>query len=364
MATSIKVNNIGNRDAFPTRRIIVEFFDTPEAQTIDTEYAKNKVVKSGVPELEPIIVYPDEQHIIINDTSNNVDIRVRLSRNYGGIDPRATVSICNLSEKIINELTTVEFAPKYSKTIRVFAGYETKGNETSSIPLLFSGTILWALPTTGRPDVWFTIQAVENFYNVNTILKLPQGIAKDFEYSYEFVKYVCSDIGGYPQSAIDTSFFDKIKSSAQPNRLKEYLLNNRDTYSFSSTLGDFLKKDVFQWGRMSAVQMSDKLILLPCSADMDFIESGEDKSTLPIISASSTPTMIGIPKPNPTGIDFTTLFDTDVLLPMKRFTLKSYIFPKFDDFVYWVQKVDYDLQLRGQNFYNHVVARRKVQRKE
>lgn len=108
--------------------------------------------------------------------------------------------------------------------------------------------------------------------------------------------------------------------------------------------------------------MSDKLILLPCSADMDFLESDEDKSTLPVISARSNPTMIGIPKPNPTGVDFTTLFDTTVLLPMRRFRLNSFIFPMFDDFVYWVQKVDYDLHLRGQPFYNHVVARRKVQR--
>ena len=159
-------------------------------------------------------------------------------------------------------------------------------------------------------------------------------------------------------------FFDKLKNSSQPDRLKEYLLTNRDTFSCSSIFSKFLSQDIFQWGRMSAVQMSDKLILLPCSADIDFIESNEDISNLPIISASSTPTMIGIPKPNPTGIDFTTLFDTNVLLPMKRFTLKSFIFPKFDNFVYWVQKVDYDLQLRGQNFYNHVVARRKVQRKE
>lgn len=349
MATSIQVKNIGNKDSFPTRRIVVEFFDTGSEQIYQIESLTSYTPPSG--------------HIVINDTSNDVDVRVKLSRNYGGIDPKATVSICNLSTDIINQLTTVEFAPKYSKTIRVYAGYETKGNETSDIPLLFSGTILWALPTTGRPDVWFTIQAVENFFRINEILRIESGYAEEFKYSFDFVKNI-AQYAGYSESEIDTSFFDRLENSSQPKRLDEYLMNNRDTYSYNSTFGGFLKKEVFQWGRMSAVQMSDKLILLPCSADMDFLESEEDKSSLPVISATSNPTMIGIPKPNPTGVDFTTLFDTTVLLPMKRFRLNSFIFPMFNDFTYWVQKVDYDLQLRGQNFYNHVIARRKVQRKQ
>ena len=347
MATSINVKNIGNRDEFPTRRIVVEIFDTNSGQ----------IQRTGTNTLYS----PPSGHILLNETSNDVDIKVKLSRNYGGIDPRATVSICNLSDKIINEVATTEFAPKNSKTITVYAGYEKKGEETTNIPLLFSGVILWALPTTGRPDVWFTIQAVENFFLTNAIVNIPSGYASDFKYSYEFIKNIAQFVG-YAESAIDTSFFDKLRQSSQPKRLEEYLLTNRDTYSYNSTFGNFLKKDIFQWGRMSAVQMSDKLILLPCSADIDFLENDEDKSTLPVISARSNPTMIGIPKPNPTGVDFTTLFDTSVLLPMRRFRLNSFIFPMFDDFVYWVQKVDYDLHLRGQPFYNHVVARRKVQR--
>ena len=347
MATSINVKNIGNRDAFPTRRIVVEIFDTGSSQ----------ISKSGS---TSVYEHPSG-HIVLNDTSNNVDVKVKLSRNYGGIDPKATVSICNLSDTVINQVATTEFAPKNSKTITVYAGYEKKGEETSNIPVLFSGVILWALPTTGRPDVWFTIQAVENFFLTNAILNVPSGYASDFKYSYELVKNIAQFVG-YAESAIDTTFFDKLGQSSQPKRLDEYLLTNRDTYSYNSTFGNFLKKDVFQWGRMSAVQMSDKLILLPCSADMDFLQSTEDSSTLPVISAHSNPTMIGIPKPNPTGIDFTTLFDTSVLLPMRRFKLNSFIFPMFDDKVYWVQKVDYDLHLRGQPFYNHVVARRKVER--
>lgn len=355
MATSINVKNIGNRDAFPTRRIVVEI-----SGTFIEEVSESSSAQGG--ELGALTVSASSSgKVVLNATSNDVDIKVKLSRNYGGIDPRATVSICNLSDKIINDVATTEFAPKNSKTITVYAGYEKKGEETTDIPLLFSGVILWALPTTGRPDVWFTIQAVEQFFKINEYLNLPSGYAEDCQLAHELVKKIAIEVG-YPEASIDTSFFDKLEQSSQPKRLDEYLLTNRSEFSYNSTFGNFMKKDIFQWGRMSAAQMSDKLILLPCSADMDFLQSDEDKSTLPVISAHSNPTMIGIPKPNPTGVDFTTLFDTSVLLPMRRFRLNSFIFPMFDDFVYWVQKVDYDLHLRGQPFYNHVVARRKVQR--
>jgi len=321
---AFKVKNIGNREAFPTRRIIVQFAD------------------------ENSILYT------INETSNDVDVKVNLSRNYGGIDPKATVSILNLSEEVIRNITTTNFAPKNAKKIIVYAGYETKGNETSNIPHLFSGTILWALPTTGRPDVWFSVRSVENFFRDSTNIIIDK-IDNDI-YGFELVKMVYESAG----AIVDDSLFEFLKNDdSQKGRIKEYKIGN-PLYTFNGTFGKFVREEVFKWGRMSVCQMSDKVILLPCSSDIDYITSKMKASDYPVISASSNPTMIGIPSPNPTGINFTTLFETDVLLPMKRFTLNSFIFPMFDNYLYWVQKVDYDLQLRGQNFYSHITARRAV----
>lgn len=326
----ITVNNITTGE-FPERRVIV------------------KLVKSGAD--------GKDTEIFINKESNLVDVKVRLTRNYGGIDPQAQVSILNLSPEHIANFMTYQFNPDNPNKIFVYAGYETKGKTTSQIPFLFTGNIIWAIPTSGRPDVWFTMNCVENFFAINDYISfngkkgdtpldlmrialLPASRAENFSLNINF--------------PINTSKLDELKKYSDDRWNKYQTLESPENYSFNGTLGAFISTEPYQWNKMQISIMNGEVWVLPNSDDMNFLTTAAQPQY--VISASSKYPMIDIPKPNPTGVDVVTLFNRE-LVPNTFFKLDSEFFSAFNR-LYWIQRVVYDLHLRGQNFYNLITARR------
>lgn len=335
----ISVKNVGGSE-FPERRIVVKLTKTP----------KPRMTNSG----GVAVSFLDTPDLFINKDSNLVDVKVSLARNYGGADPQAQVSILNLTEEHINMFTTYQFTPDYPDIVTVYAGYETIGAKTSEIPFLFQGNIIWALPTTGRPDVWFNITCVESFFDINTVVSYtspknvpmnPIMIANDI---------VNQAFGNRGKNKFFVNY-RKIQELAKynANRAKMYypIIKN---YSYNGTLGNFIDNEVYQWNKMVGTYMNGEVFLSPNSDDMNYLNTVAPP--LYTISASSATPMIGIPKPNPTGVDLTTLFNREYL-PDVNFKLDSAFFQSFST-RYWIQRVVYDLHLRGKNFYTHITARR------
>lgn len=323
----LQVKNIGA--GFPCRRIIVELTHSLSGQSL-----------------------------FLNFDNNDIDVKVSLNRNYGGIDPKATISLCNLSQDTIKTFSTPFFAPQNPNKITVYAGYETIDEQTSKIPLLFTGDILWAIPTSGRPDIWFTITAVENFFKINDIVSWTQEQSKGYATRIELVEGICKSVGF---ENIDLTWFDRLnticENQNQAKRMRQYLVYPFD-FEFQGSFGSFLK-EIYSFGRMTSIIMGNKITILPCSDDITFMKQNKSLNALEdvyIVSSQTNPPMIGNPNPNPTGVNLTMLFNQDIV-PMSFISLQSKIYTEFN-MEYWVQQVRYDLHLRGQNFYSHIIARR------
>lgn len=328
MNTGLKVQNESKE--FPNRRIIL------------------KLEPSTQPPLKP------KRPIWVNATGNLCSIRVNIRRNYGGIDPQANVSICNLEKSVMKEFMTQYFAPKNPSLVSIYAGYETLGAETTTLSRIFQGTVLWAAPTTGRPDVWFSMTCNENFFGIAQPICFGIYSVHTPAQIVEFASLECGNrLGlGRPVFDVDTSRLDAFYETFPDERAK-YEFGITDFY-FSNTFGNFLRTRAREWNGMSVTIMNGKIVLAPSTRDYNrMINVSQPKWTI----SSTKNVMIGIPSPNPTGVDLTTLFDPK-LEPLDTFVLDSRIYPAFNHFKYWIQSVEYELTTREMAFYNKITARR------
>lgn len=330
--TFITVPNLGMD--FPQRRLVV---------VLEKRDKNNKIVNK----------------IILNDKSNDVATKISLSRNYGGIDPKAVIMACNLADETINSLMTLNYAEDNPTTVKVYFGYEKLDEKQSGIPLLFEGNVLWAIPTQTRPDCWFRIECLETFHKSNKFITTKN---KDLTNLNPF--QIITELL-YPFYHLNFTKMEELWRLGMENtgaRTRyNYYTSRQANYNFSGTIGEFLNKEIYNFGRMSAYIEGSALHILPASDDMDFLSSNATPDLT--ISATSNPPMIGNPKPNPTGIDFTTLFPQDygTLLNYFRvgsyFNLDSEFFPVFNR-TYWVQKINYELTNRENASFCRVTARR------
>lgn len=292
---------------------------------------------------------------IINETGNLCAIKVNINRTYGGIDPSATISICNLPPDLIERFMTKVYSKNFQDTVSVYAGYENIGSETTELPLIFYGNILWAVVSSTRPDMWFEITCNENFYAVNTTITID---ATESLTPIEIVTNAANQVG----LKVDSSKLEAFKKYF-PERAEPYFAK-LSPRPFQNTFGRFLQSKVFEFNRMSANIMNNTVYLSPNSVDFGDMIKNVDPGY--IISATSN-SMIGEPRPNPTGIDIVTLFNPNIL-PQDVFKLESHFYGNISDngsdffnMKYWIQNIQYDLETRGKNFYNRIVARRAGQ---
>lgn len=323
MSTELRIEN--ESQTFPNRRIILELKSSRWSKPI-----------------------------LINDKGNLCSIRVNIKRNYGGIDPQANISVCNLDQSVMKDFTTQYFAPLNPDIISVYAGYENLNSTTTDLPRIFQGTILWATPTTGRPDIWFSMTCNETFFGLTEPIffsvagtDTPANIVKE-------AAFICGQRLGMdkPIYGVDTSRLDAFYE-AFPDEKSKYEFPI-DFFYYGGTLGNFLARQVTDWNGMSATIMNGNIILAPSSADYNRVVAKNPPQWT--ISAKDN-AMIDIPYPNATGVDLTTLFNPKIA-PLDTFELDSKIFPVFNRFKYWVQTVEYDLTTREQAFYNKITARR------
>lgn len=309
----------------------------------------------------------DGRKFIVNETGDLCAVSVRIKRNYGGIDPQAQISICNIPPQVMKAFMTQYFAPENPDTISVYAGYEKVGSTATQLPLIFYGTILWAIPTSGRPDIWFQLTCNENFWQItrpvvaSTIYPNGDSVEEVPMTPIQIVNQVNSslawdEIGGQtvlPRNPfiIDTSKLDLFKQNF-PEEAKPYFQKYRNI-AWTGTLGAFLSRELGRFNQMSANIQNGQIKLAPNSADLSKLITKVDAQYT--ISAGEN-NMIGIPSPNPTGVNLTTLFNPD-MSPMDTFKLDSKFYPLFN-MKYWIQTIEYHLETRGQAFYNHIIARR------
>ena len=327
----------------------------------------------------------------IGKDDENVNIAITLKRCYGGIDPSAKISIANVDPSIIRRYTTQVYCPENPARIDIWVGYQKYGedeiellstsgvsesetvnsaNNTSNrarLRKIFSGVIIWALPSSGRPDVVFSIIANERFFEYQNPVSFTPEKGRKYtptEYIAEVAKLAGID------SVDDTALrnYDALAKEKLGENATDYF-KKITPYSFCDKFYVFVYEWIGKFNNMTAVMSNGVLQLWPNSQDINFLMGNLiNTNVVKRVAADSNIVMIGEPSPNPTGIEFTTLYTED-LAPMDMFIMDSRIFPDFSATVegdsikgsygkYWVQQIIYNLTTREEPFYCDVMGRR------
>lgn len=284
------------------------------------------------------------------------EVRVKFSRVLGGLS-NATIEIVNLMPEVIAKFATGNYLDSVDNIIRIYAGYEDNTKETTNLPLLYEGYILWSVVIQGRPDVIFKIDAIENYKQFISPLNLSQ--QEDMS-MLGWVSYVIQQAG----FTANTDAIDALEDEE-----KAKYLSAVKSMTYNGNLVGFLRGELKKFCRMQFCQEAGIIYLYPNSDDNNNYLSRVDRQKLiddnKIISADVNAhplgVMIGIPTPTYTGVNVRTLFNRTIR-PYDLFVLQS-ITSGMSAFnkAYLVLKVNYSLQLRGQSFYADIEAVRYTQ---
>lgn len=306
---------------------------------------------------------------IVNEKQNIAEVQASWERSVGGLG-QASILIFNLNPNVVSSFTTKNYYPEQKKEVKIYAGYEDRDSPKTkeNLPLVYSGEVLFAKLTQGRPDTIFSITAMENFSNMNVDINLSSvGINADTEISMlDMVVKVLT----YYKFTVDISVFDWLMSNRTPVALKYYTLISNG-YMYSGKMSNFLQNELFKFNGMQFIQEGMNIKLLPNDLDYNIYLSNMSSPALEnagkVISAHTNgtmATMIGIPNPNFYGVELKTLFSEKVRAG-EQFLLKSRVFATGNDassynIPYEITSVSYELQLRGQSFYQNIKAIRFV----
>ena len=304
---------------------------------------------------------------IVNEKQNIAEVQVSWERSVGGLG-KAQILIFNLNPYIVSTFTTKDYYPEKKKEVKIYAGYEDrdKPKTKDELTLLYEGEILFAKLTQGRPDTIFSITAMERFSKMNEDINLSEVGLQDNMTILDMVVKILEKYG----FNVDISVFKWLKSKNTAVALKYYTLIS-DGYMYSGKLGNFLQKELFKFRGMRFIQDGMNIKLLP--NDLDYKVYLSDMSSPALENANKVisgrvngtmATMIGIPNPNFYGVELKTLFSEKVKAG-EQFLLKSRVFATGNEassynIPYEITSVSYNLQLRGQNFYQNIRAIRFV----
>lgn len=326
MSDELRFKVVNTSSSFPKRRLIVEL--------TNATFSKN---------------------YIVNEFDNNLQVNVKFDRTQGGLGI-ANVNICNLPEEIIEDFTKYIFCASNPDTIKIYAGYETIGEKESYIPLIFKGNIMYAIPTSARPDRWISIQAMEEYVGLNRdIVFQPEKELPVVDY----IKALLSKEG----FTVDTSVLDEVENifksqgrSADFDRRYKYIIKE----PFNGKLRKFLKREFNQLNNIQFIQDGSHFSLFPSSEDMQFALGFISDAKFIEIGAESKDgvRMIGIPSPNYYGANLRVLF-TDKIRAGHYFKLKTKFFNVGKDTNarrYQIIKCTYNLSSRSQDNYIDIEA--------
>lgn len=304
---------------------------------------------------------------IVNEKQNIAEVQVSWERSVGGLG-QASILIFNLNPNVVSTFTTKDYYPEKKKEVKIYAGYEDrdKPKTKDELTLLYTGEILFAKLTQGRPDTIFSITAMEIFSKMNEDINLSEVGLQD---NMTILDMVVKILEKYKFN-VDISVFEWLKSKNTAIALKYYTLIS-DGYMYSGKLGNFLQKELFKFRGMRFIQDGMNIKLLP--NDLDYKVYLSDMSSPALENANKVisgringvmATMIGIPNPSFYGVELKTLFSEKVKAG-EQFLLKSRVFATGNEassynIPYEITSVSYNLQLRGQNFYQNIRAIRFV----
>ena len=304
---------------------------------------------------------------IVNEKQNIAEVQVSWEKCVGGLG-KAQILIFNLNPYIVSTFTTKDYYPEKKKEVKIYAGYEDrdKPKAKEELTLLYEGEILFAKLTQGRPDTIFSITAMEVFSKMNEDINLSEVGLQDNMTILDMVVKILEKYG----FNVDISVFEWLKKNNTAIALKYYTLIS-DGYMYSGKLGNFLQKELFKFRGMRFIQDGMNIKLLP--NDLDYRVYLSEMSSPALENANKVisgridgvmATMIGIPNPNFYGVELKTLFSEKVKAG-EQFLLKSRVFATGNEassynIPYEITSVSYNLQLRGQNFYQNIRAIRFV----
>ena len=304
---------------------------------------------------------------IVNEKQNIAEVQASWEKCVGGLG-KAQILIYNLNPYVIRDFTTKDYYPDQKKEVKIYAGYEDrdKPKTKNELTLLYTGEILFAKLTQGRPDTIFSITAMEKFSKMNEDINLSEVGLQDNMTILDMVVKILKKYG----FKVDISVFKWLMSNHRPVALKYYALIS-DGYMYSGKLGNFLQKELFKFRGMRFIQDGMNIKLLPNDLDYKVYLSEQGTNALQnagkVISGELNgvmATMIGIPNPNFYGVELKTLFSEKVKAG-EQFLLRSRVFATGNEassynIPYEITSVSYELQLRGQNFYQNIRAIRFV----
>lgn len=304
---------------------------------------------------------------IVNEKQNIAEVQVSWEKCVGGLG-KAQILIFNLNPYIVSTFTTKDYYPEKKKEVKIYAGYEDRDTPKTKeeLTLLYEGEILFAKLTQGRPDTIFSITAMELFSKMNEDINLSEVGLQD---NMTILDMVVKILEKYKFN-VDISVFEWLKAKRSAIALKYYTLIS-DGYMYSGKLGNFLQKELFKFRGMRFIQDGMNIKLLP--NDLDYKVYLSDISSPALENANKVisgringvmATMIGIPNPSFYGVELKTLFSEKVKAG-EQFLLKSRVFATGNEassynIPYEITSVSYNLQLRGQDFYQNIRAIRFV----
>ena len=304
---------------------------------------------------------------IVNEKQNIAEVQVSWEKCVGGLG-KAQILIFNLNPYIVSTFTTQDYYPEKKKEVKIYAGYEDrdKPKTKEELTLLYTGEILFAKLTQGRPDTIFSITAMELFSKMNEDINLSEVGLQD---NMTILDMVVKILEKYKFN-VDISVFEWLMKNNTAIALKYYTLIS-DGYMYSGKLGNFLQKELFKFRGMRFIQDGMNIKLLPNDLDYKVYLSNMSSPALEnankVISGRVNgvmATMIGIPNPSFYGVELKTLFSEKVKAG-EQFLLKSRVFATGNEassynIPYEITSVSYNLQLRGQGFYQNIRAIRFV----
>lgn len=304
---------------------------------------------------------------IVNEKQNIAEVQVSWEKCVGGLG-KAQILIFNLNPYIVSTFTTKDYYPEKKKEVKIYAGYEDrdKPKTKEELTLLYEGEILFAKLTQGRPDTIFSITAMELFSKMNEDINLSEVGLQD---NMTILDMVVKILEKYKFN-VDISVFEWLMKNNTAIALKYYTLIS-DGYMYSGKLGNFLQKELFKFRGMRFIQDGMNIKLLPNDLDykvyLSTMSSPALENANKVISGrvnGTMATMVGIPNPNFYGVELKTLFSEKVKAG-EQFLLKSRVFATGNEassynIPYEITSVSYNLQLRGQDFYQNIRAIRFV----
>lgn len=252
---------------------------------------------------------------------DGVEVKFTVAKLMSAVMNKASIDICNLAKEDIEYLTTYTsqfIAINERKRIRLFAGYEEDG-----VSLIFDGDVVEGMPTS-PPDRWIRMKALSGYYsNKETVSKTINGDLPTMDICAE-----ASNMLSIPMSYEATS--------------------TKKISDFSFT-GDKQKiiKDLNELGDITAYEDDGVLFV---------VDKDKPRKSVPVRYIDENSGLVGIPKPDPIGIELTVFLDNSLKIGQQIY-VESKIFPSASG-VYFIYELEHTGDLRGQEFYTKIKARR------